>query len=55
MDRVQVVLEKCVDGTIEQEDQMFLDDAQVEEGYILTCVAKPKSDCTIETDKEGDL
>ena len=46
---------KCVDGSVNQEDQMFLNDEQVEEGYILTCIAKPTSDCIIETDKESEL
>ena len=34
---------------------MFLNDEQIEEGYVLTRIAKPTSDCIIETDKEGDL
>ena len=46
---------KLVSGTIDQEDQMYLDEHQIEEGYILTCVAKPTSDCVIETDKETEL
>ena len=46
---------KVISGTLDNSDQNFLDEEQIKEGYILTCVAYPTSDCTIETDKEHDL
>jgi len=46
---------KVLEGTVDQSEQTFLEDEQVDEGWVLTCVALPTSDCTIEAHMEDDL
>jgi ferredoxin len=42
-------------GTVDQRDQSFLDDDQLDAGFALLCVSYPTSDLSIEADVEEQI
>ncbi len=44
---------KLVAGEVDQRGQVALNNRQVNNGYVVLCVARPKSDCTFEVGVES--
>ena len=44
---------KLVTGEVDQRGQMALNNRQINNGYVVLCVARPKSDCTFEVGVES--
>ena len=46
---------KILEGTVNQSDGMGVSPELQQQGYVLLCVARPRSDLKIETEKEDEL
>ncbi|SDH04409.1 ferredoxin [2Fe-2S] [Vibrio xiamenensis] len=46
---------KLMSGDVDQSDQSYLDDDQLEEDYVLLCCTYANSDAIFQTNKEDEL
>ena len=50
-----VCIAKLIRGKVDQSEQTFLQPSEIAQGYTVTCVAYPLSDCVLETHQEHVL
>lgn len=46
---------RLLEGDLDQRSATALDPAQKDDGFALLCVARPESDCRIETEAQEDM
>ena len=44
---------KLINGEVDQRSQVALNNRQINDGYIILCVARPKSECTLQIGVES--
>ena len=44
---------KLTSGSVDQSEQVALNNRQIADGYVVLCVARPKSDCSLEVGVES--
>ena len=44
---------KLTEGTVDQSEQVALNNRQINDGYVVLCVSRPLSDCTLEVGVES--
>jgi len=44
---------KLLDGEVDQSEGVALNGRQIRNGYVLLCIARPKSDCTLDVGVES--
>lgn len=46
---------RLISGEVDQDEQQFLNPAEIDQRYTVTCIAYPRSDCVLETHQEQTL
>ena len=46
---------KTISGTVDRFEGSYLSEARITQGYVLSCISHPRSNCLFETHKEQEV